>query len=87
MSRARTSHDVHKGFSACRSPEIWRLQVVRKMISLLSSKSWNGEMADLLVRGIDEELVRVLKERAGAHGRSAEAEHREILAAALARPR
>jgi plasmid stability protein len=44
-------------------------------------------MADLLVRGIDEELVRALKERAGAHGRSAEAEHREILAAALARPR
>jgi antitoxin FitA len=30
-------------------------------------------MADLLVRGVDEELVRVLKERAGAHGRSAEA--------------
>jgi plasmid stability protein len=46
-----------------------------------------GEMADLLVRGIDEDLVRALKERAGAHGRSAEAEHREILAAALARPR
>jgi antitoxin FitA len=44
-------------------------------------------MADLLVRGIDEELVRALKERAGAHGRSAEAEHREILAGALARPR
>lgn len=46
-----------------------------------------GEMANLLVRGIDEDLVRALKERAGAHGRSAEAEHREILAAALARPR
>ncbi len=44
-------------------------------------------MADLLVRGVDEELVLALKERAGAHGRSAEAEHREILAAALARPR
>ena len=44
-------------------------------------------MADLLVRGVDEALVRALKERAGAHGRSAEAEHREILAAALARPR
>ena len=43
-------------------------------------------MADLLVRGIDEEVVRALKERAGAHGRSAEAEHREILTAALARP-
>jgi plasmid stability protein len=44
-------------------------------------------MADLLVRGIDDELVRALKERAGSHGRSAEAEHREILAAALGRPR
>ena len=44
-------------------------------------------MPDMLVRGVDEELVRTLKERAGAHGRSAEAEHRAILAAALARPR
>lgn len=44
-------------------------------------------MADLLVRGVDEGLVRALKERAGAHGRSAEAEHREILASALVRPR
>jgi len=43
-------------------------------------------MADLLVRGVDEEIVRALKQRAGAHGRSAEAEHREILAAALLRP-
>jgi antitoxin FitA len=43
-------------------------------------------MADLLVRGVDEELVRALKERAGAYERSAEAEHRAILAAALARP-
>jgi antitoxin FitA len=44
-------------------------------------------MPDLLVRGVDVEIVRALKERAGAHGRSAEAEHRAILAAALARPR
>jgi plasmid stability protein len=44
-------------------------------------------MPDLLVRGVDEKLVRALKERAGAHGRSAEAEHRAILAEALARPR
>jgi plasmid stability protein len=44
-------------------------------------------MVDLLVRGVDEAIVRALKERAGKHGRSAEAEHREILAAALASPR
>jgi plasmid stability protein len=43
-------------------------------------------MADLLVRGLDEGLVQALKQRAGAHGRSAEAEHRAILAAALLKP-
>ena len=44
-------------------------------------------MADLLVRGIEEDLVRALKERAGMNGRSAEAEHRAILASVLQRPR
>lgn len=43
-------------------------------------------MANLLVRGVDEALVRALKERAGQHGHSAEAEHRAILVQALARP-
>lgn len=40
-------------------------------------------MANLLVRNVDESLVQSLRERAAAHGRSAEAEHREILARAL----
>jgi antitoxin FitA len=44
-------------------------------------------MATLIVRDIDASLVRALKERAAKHGRSAEAEHREILAAVLRRPR
>ena len=44
-------------------------------------------MADLLVRGIEDDLVRALKERAGMNGRSAEAEHRAILASVLQRPR
>jgi plasmid stability protein len=43
-------------------------------------------MADLLVRGVEEAVVRALKKRAGEHGRSAEAEHRAILAAALFSP-
>ena len=43
-------------------------------------------MADLLVRGVDDAVVRALKKRAGDHGRSAEAEHRAILAAALLSP-
>jgi len=33
----------------------------------------------LIVRNVDEELVRRLKMRAARHNRSAEAEHREIL--------
>lgn len=44
-------------------------------------------MANLLVRGVDDALVAALKARAARHKRSAEAEHREILAAALAGPR
>ena len=41
-------------------------------------------MAQLIVRNIDDELVRRLKLRAVEKGRSAEAEHREILRQALA---
>ena len=41
-------------------------------------------MAHLLVRNVDEEIVRRLKLRAAAAGRSAEAEHRLILEQALA---
>lgn len=37
----------------------------------------------LVVRGLDDELVRRLKLRAARHNRSAEAEHREILKEAL----
>jgi plasmid stability protein len=37
----------------------------------------------LIVRNVDDGLVRALKRRASRHGRSAEAEHREILRAAL----
>ncbi|NMG50262.1 DNA-binding protein [Azoarcus communis] len=40
----------------------------------------------LVVRNIDPSVVQALKEAAARHGRSAEAEHREILRAALTRP-
>lgn len=40
-------------------------------------------MASLHVRNVDEEIVRKLKERAERNGRSAEAEHRAILAETL----
>lgn len=40
-------------------------------------------MAQLVVRNLDDDLVQALKERAARHGRSTEAEHREILRGAL----
>ena len=40
-------------------------------------------MTQLTVRNVGAQLVRALKQRAAAHGRSAEAEHREILREAL----
>jgi plasmid stability protein len=40
-------------------------------------------MTQLTVRNISPQLIRMLKQRAAAHGRSAEAEHREILREAL----
>ena len=43
-------------------------------------------MPNLLVRGVDDALVQALKKRAGAHGRSQEAELRAILADALLSP-
>lgn len=42
--------------------------------------------SNLIVRNVEEEVVLALKQVAAAHGRSAEAEHREILRGALCRP-
>jgi len=44
-------------------------------------------MATLIVRNVDEKLIKALKARAGRRGVSAEAEHREILAQALLKSR
>ncbi len=44
-------------------------------------------MASLVVRDIDDVVVKALKARAGMHGVSAEAEHRKILESALLRPK
>lgn len=40
-------------------------------------------MGQLLVRDLDEDVIRRIKQRAAAHGRSTEAEHRAILEAAI----
>ena len=42
---------------------------------------------NLVVRNVDEEIALALKQQAASHGRSAEAEHREILKSVLQRPR
>jgi antitoxin FitA len=44
-------------------------------------------VADLLVRDVEEAVAGALEERAAERGRSVGAEHRSILASALARPR
>ena len=41
---------------------------------------------NLVVRNVDERIALALKRRAAAHGRSAEAEHRELLRLALQGP-
>lgn len=40
-------------------------------------------MSQLIVRNVEPDVVRALKQRAARHGRSAEAEHREILRVVL----
>jgi antitoxin FitA len=50
---------------------------VTRMLAMIAS------MRQLVVRQVEEELVRKLKARAGAHGVSMEEEHRRILRAAL----
>jgi plasmid stability protein len=42
-------------------------------------------MGQLLVRNVDDEIVKALKREASKNGRSAEAEHREILRRQLLR--
>jgi plasmid stability protein len=44
-------------------------------------------MAQLIVRNIDEQVVKALKQRAAAKGHSAEAEHRDLLEEVLLGPR
>jgi antitoxin FitA len=50
------------------------------------ASSESQSMATLIVRNIDETIVRALKIRASQHGVSAEAEHRKILEQVLLKP-
>ncbi|MBX6420060.1 MAG: hypothetical protein QJR02_02260 [Sinobacteraceae bacterium] len=42
---------------------------------------------NLVVRNVEKEVAAALKRRAAKHGRSAEAEHRELLRSALLHPK
>lgn len=44
-------------------------------------------MSSLIVRGVDDAIVKALKSLAASHGRSAEAEHRALLAETLLKTR
>lgn len=44
-------------------------------------------MSNLIVRNIDDDIAKALKQRASEHGISAEAEHRRILEETLMRPK
>lgn len=44
-------------------------------------------MANLMVRNVDDAVVKALKARAGRDGLSAEAEHRKILEEVLLKPK
>lgn len=61
-----------------------RTAQIRYIAVKRSNDSIDNDMATLTVRNLEEDLVRRLRIRAAEHGRSAEAEHREILRAALA---
>jgi plasmid stability protein len=56
-----------------------------QLLALLARGSTN--VAQLMVRNVDEAIVRELKKRAARRNHSAEQEHREILEQALLRPK
>lgn len=65
----------------------WKSHPQPEALPLSVANNWVILVADLLVRGVNEEVVNAPKKRAGAHSPSAEAEYRAILAAVLLTPR
>jgi plasmid stability protein len=61
----------------------WRCCQLYAVIAADDSIAGGVNMATLTVRKLDDDLVRRLRIQAAEHGRSAEAEHRAILQAAL----
>lgn len=65
----------------------WLLPAGSGSDGLADNRQGTRRLLQLVVRSLDEEIVQALKLRAGRRGRSAEAEHRDILRAALLSPR
>ena len=63
-----------------------RCLALERMLALLASGGTRN-VAQLMVRNVDDAVVRELKKRAARRNHSAEQEHREILEQALLRPR
>src|SRR5436305_13224862 len=61
----------------------WLRRPVRARRAIIASMSGERAKTQLIVRNLEEDVIRELKLRAARHGRSAEAEHREILRQAL----
>lgn len=59
------------------------IEKVHNAIIVLNEIKENQMAGNLHVRNLDDDLIAKLKTRAARHGRSAEAEHREILRQAL----
>jgi antitoxin FitA len=59
---------------------------IEQLLALLAVGG-DPSMAQLMVRNVDDAIVRELKKRAARRNHSAEQEHREILEQALLRPR
>jgi plasmid stability protein len=76
-------------FTTCRIVVDFELQCNHssvKLQSLITIRECNVA-TNLVVRNVEEEVALALKQLAASHGRSAEAEHREILRMVLQRPR
>jgi plasmid stability protein len=74
-----------EGATALPYTEEWRILLGLTHVSgcAIIDSMKTRRMTQLIVRNLEEEVVRELKIQAARHGRSAEAEHREILREAL----
>jgi len=75
----------HSSRHPCNGPDLHQSAQLISLIALTTTMK--STMAQLIVRGIDDAIVKALRERAARNGRSAEAEHRAILEAELRGPK